>query len=260
MRALKLSRIAEKGYAFLRSFIPASYEVPLLVLNEEDWRRYFNDPYGMMAGEKGCIHIPADEEPPTIDTVRPYYDNGPESLKRTLAEAVGTSGDPYREAFRVYRDAMVVHELTHVFLYNTDEFLRTRLKEKPEVFGLPWFNEFLCNYVAYAFLKRHEDEYGHYLRIVELLPEVIHRGGLPYVKHTLEDLNTLYTGVGVLNYVWFMMRNMLGAAELYDVYGEDFIGYALEAFRPSNDFLTRNLDATHEGLGAWFRDWIQKNP
>jgi hypothetical protein len=56
VRALKLSRIAEKGYAFFNSFIPTSHEVPLLVLNEWDWRRYFNDPYGMMVGDKGCIH------------------------------------------------------------------------------------------------------------------------------------------------------------------------------------------------------------
>jgi hypothetical protein len=257
-RALKLSKIAEKGYAYLNEFIKADYEIPLLVLNQEDWRRYFKDPYGMMVGDNGCIHFPADEEPPTIDVAEPLYTNSPESLRIKLSSAVRIGGDPFREAMKIYRDTIVVHELTHVFLYNTDNVLRSRPKDEPEVFGLPWFNEFFCQYTTYAFLRRHVDEYGYELRIVELLLEVLYRGGLSIVKHTMDDLNRLYTGVGMRDYQWFMFRNMLGARELYEVYGEAFIGYALKAFEPSNGFLVLNLEASQGGLGGWFRDWLEK--
>jgi hypothetical protein len=63
---------------------------------------------------------------------------------------------------------------------------------------------------------------------------------------------------GVRDYSWFMFRNMLGAVKLYNLYGEAFIGCALRAFEPSNDFLVRNLEASRSGLGDWLRDWFEK--
>ena len=259
-RALQLSKVAEKAHAFLNEFIKADSEVSLLVLNEEDWKlRFKKINYGMMTGTRGIIHFPADEETPPVNIARPLYDNAPLNLKKRLIEVVGEVGDPYGKAMIAYRSSKVVHELTHVFLDGCPDLLRSPTSYGGLVFGVHWFNEFLCEYTQYAFLRRHEEEYSYQLSINHLLPELIYRGGLRLVKHTWADFNRLYTDVGVLDFLWYLFRVTLGAMELYEVYGEEFIGYAIESFKPSNDFLVRNLEACHGGLGDWFGGWLENN-
>lgn len=256
-RALQLSKLAEKGYRFLNEFIPTNIQVPLLVLNEEDWKPRFKIiPYGMMTGHRGCIHFPADEAPPPIEIARPHYDNAPLSLKNKLTEIVGNGGDTYKIAMVGYRNSKVIHELTHVFLQNKAGLLRTPTSYGGLVFGVHWFNEFLCEYIQYAFLRRYEKQFGYELAISRVLPEAIYRGGLSIVKHSWSDFNRMYTDVGVFDFLWFLFRITLGAMELYSVYGEDYIGYVLDAFSASDDFLLRNLEFSHIGLGEWFRGWV----
>ena len=101
------------------------------------------------------------------------------------------------------------------------------------------------------------NKYNFYRRISGFF--TLYFGGLHLVKHTWADFNRLYTDIGVLDFMWYLFRVTLGAMELYELYGEEFIGYAIESFKPSNGFLVRNLEACHGGLGDWFVGWLENN-
>lgn len=249
-RALRLSTMAEKGYAFLREFFQVDFEMPLLVLNQEDWknRTQIYD-YGVIYAGSGCIHFPADEDHTFLDLVQPLYDSSPEHLKQALIKLVGEE-TPFKKGFGIFLDSKIVHEFTHVCLRNMNIN-----------FGLRWFNEFFCDYTNYAFLKRHESDYQFILEIQEFMPHIMYEGGLPHAKYTKSvDFENLYFDMGWLNCMWFYSRNMRGVIELYRVYGEDFIHHVIDAFKPSNESLVRRLEATHKGLGHMFKTWLEKNP
>jgi hypothetical protein len=121
----------------------------------------------------------------------------------------------------------------------------------------------------YAFLKRHEGSFDDALWLQETMPHVIYEGGLPFAEYRLttdfdnfwvETPNGLQMRGSTLNLLWFYAKGMRGVIDLYRVHGEGFIRYAVDAYKPSNDALVRRLEASHMGLGEWFREWLEKNP
>lgn len=249
-RAKYLSTMAEKGYNFLKEFFQEDFDMPLLVLNQEDWTSRNQElDYGAIYAGNNCVHFPADEDYLFLDLVQPLYDSSPEHLKQTLIKLVGEE-TPFKKGFGIFLDSKIVHEFTHVCL-----------TKKNIKFGLRWFTEFYCDYTNYAFLKRHESDYRFRLEIQEFMPHIMYEGGIPHAKYTKSvDFNRLYVQVGWLNFVWFLGRNMLGVIELYKVYGEKFIGHVLDVYTPSNRLLVQRLGNRSDGLGQWFKDWLEKNP
>jgi hypothetical protein len=100
------------------------------------------------------------------------------------------------------------------------------------------------------------------------MPHILYEVALPYAEYQrLEDFDNFWveetTGLRMLgsplNLIWFYAKGMRGVIELYDVYGENFITCVIDSFVPSNHQLVERLGATHEGIGEWFKVWIEKN-
>jgi hypothetical protein len=252
-RAEYLSAMAGKGYSFLKEFFKQDFEMPLMVLNKEDWlKRTSIYDYGAIFAGNGCVHFPADVDHTFLDLVQPLYDSSPEQLQKRLIEMVGEE-TPFRKGFGIFLDSKIVHEFTHVSLYN-----------KGIYFGLRWFNEFFCDYTNYAFLKRYESDYRFRVKLHEFMPYIMYEGGFPHAKYQRSmDFEKFYYDilrVRPLNFIWFYGRNMLGVIELYRVYGEEFIRYVLDAFTPSNRLLVQKLGCRNNRVGEWFKEWLEKNP
>jgi len=248
-RASYLAEMAEKGYSFLQEFFQTDFEMPLMVLNKEDWEKRSEFPYGAIFSGNNCVHFPANTNNPFLDTVQPIYESSPKHLQQKLIQIVGEK-HPSKNGFNIFFDCKIVHELTHVFLKNQNI-----------LFGLHWFTEFFCDYANYAFLKRYEADYRDLLDLHEFMPSIMYTGGLSHAKYTRsEDFDRLYTGVGWLNLLWFYGRNMLGVLELYKVHGEGFIADVVNAYIPSNEVLVERLRSVNNTLGPWFKDWLTKNP
>ncbi len=249
-RASYLAEMAEKGYKFLQEFFQTNVEIPLMVLNKDDWEKRSELPYGLINAYNNCLHFPADTENlPLVDTMQPIFDSSPEHLQQKLIHMVGEE-TPFKKGFHIFFDSKIVHELTHVCL-----------KNRGIRFGLNWFTEFFCDYTNYAFLKRYEEEYRHLLKLLELIPHIVYEGGLSYAKYTRsEDFDRLYHKVGVKNVSWFYCRGLLGVFDLYKVQGEGFISDVISAYGPSNDILVERLSSVNNTLGPWFKECLTKNP
>lgn len=250
-RAEKLSNLAEDCVHFIDEFFESKIQNRLLVLSERDWKSRIEYPYGLIAGKNNYLWYPiAEKNNPVYMELMPYYDNSPEPLKRALEELLGDSGDPYLTALLNWWEVTMVHEYMHNYA-----------REDRIFFGLRWFEEFFADYFTCAYLNRHKNTMMRELRLFELLSRIMYEGGRSIVKYTsLSDLEKFYVGVGAANYCWYHGLLNIGAIDLYDVYGEDFIRHVIEAYKPSNEGLVQRLEATHRGLGAWFREWLAETP
>ena len=221
------------------------------MLSERDWKSRIEYPYGLIAGRNNYLWYPiAEKNNPVYIELMPYYDNSLEQLKRALKELVGDVGDPYLTALLYWWEVIMVHEYMHNYA-----------REDRIFFGLRWFEEFFADYFTYAYLNRHKNTMMLEMKLFELLSMIMYEGGRSLVRYTsLSDFEKFYIGVGAANYCWYHGLFNLGAIELYHAYGEDFIRYVIEAYKPSNDGLVKRLEAAHRGLGVWFRDWLQENP
>lgn len=248
-RAYLLASMADRSYSFLKGFFRAKPDLALLVLNSEDWGKRTSAPYGVLFSEYGAVHLTADAETPAIKSLSPMSDNCPKALKKLLTLAVGQKEATFTKAMQILFDHLVVHEFTHGF------------QEKTRVrFGAAWFSEFFADYTTYAFLKRFESEYKKDLRVVEIVARVMYEGGKPLVKHkSLEDFERLYIRVGFLNYVWYHGKFLLGVQELYDKYGESFIGNLIKEFKVTDKVIARRIGTSCRGFEKWFEAWNREN-
>ncbi|MBN1682736.1 hypothetical protein JW865_04195 [Candidatus Bathyarchaeota archaeon] len=257
-RARKLAKLAEKGYNFLTEFMSTNNQIPIVILNSDDWKHRFPKiQYGMMTGTRGCINYPAENDTPVIDLTRPYYLNSQDNLKQRLASIFDVEGDPFREAMKAYRDSKVVHEFTHVFTKTQLGLIRATNDYGIEpIAGMNWVEELFCEYNQYAFLRRYRNDFAHMLRVSEVLPELVFRGGESLVKHSWDDFNLLYSGMGVLDFQWFLFRITLKAMELYNTYGEGFIPRMISVFKTSDEFVFQRFDLCYDGLGSLLKEWV----
>jgi hypothetical protein len=249
-RAKHLSKIAEKGYSFLHEFFQAEIEMPLLVINQKDWGKRTEYPYGVIFAEKGYIHFPADQINQYTETMQPLYDHCSKENRKALIELVGEDKYPLQRALGAYLDTKIVHELTHVFM-----------EKRRVVVGSHWFNEFICDYANYALFRRYPGEFADSLRLQEAFPGIFYEAALPEVKfRSVSDFDRLYYRVGWANFQWYFCRSMRGIYRLYDVYGEGFLRDVVDVFGVSTESLLARLDSRRVGLGQWFANWFKDNP
>lgn len=245
-RAVYLEEMADRGYRYLQEFYTTDIEMPLLVLNKQDWEKRTQEmPYGGIYSGNNCIHFPADIDHQFSTLVSDIYEKTPTHLKEQLETRIGDE-NPFIIGFNIFFDGKIVHELTHVFLrsYSID-------------FESRWFTEFFCDYSNYAFLKRYSVDYPDLLEMQELMPSIAYEGGLPYAEYTKSgDFDRLGFGVGWVNGVWFYCRGMLAILELYKQEGEGFTVDVIKAYSEQDEGLLENLDLTKQMLETWFTEWL----
>jgi hypothetical protein len=248
-RASELAARADSSYQFLKEFFKVDADLALLVLNSKDWSRRTSVPYGMLFSEMGAVNLSADVETPAIRMLSPMFGNCPKPLRESLTSEVGGKEKSFIGAIQILWDDLTVHEFTHGF------------QEKTRVnFGAAWLGEFFANYTMYAFLKRFETKFSKDLRVIEVLAKVMYEGGKPLVKHTsLEDFEKLYARVGVLNYVWYHGKFLLGVFELYERYGESFISNLIDTFKVTDEMIGRKIGKSCKGFEKWFETWKNEN-
>jgi len=256
-RALNLSKYAEKGFTYLNKFFQTDQDMPLLVLDKEDWEKRLQLMYGAFNSDRGCLHFPADKRNPFTEAMQPIYQNCPDDLKKRLETVVNSNSSPFLTGLQQYFDGKIVHEMTH-------PLIRINRME----FGQRWITEFFCDYTNYAFLQSHKDIFNQILEVQKLMPYVLYEAAMPYAEYRrLEDFDNFWVqspdGLRMigspLNLIWFYVKGMRGVIELYDAYGEDFITCVMEVDFSSNEGLIRRLESTHEGIGKWFAKWIEMN-
>jgi len=248
-RASELAAKAGSSYLFLKEFFKADADLALLVLNSRDWSRRTSFPYGVLFSEKGVIHLSADVETPAIRMLSPMFDNCPKPLRESLTLSVGRKETSFTYAVQMMFDHCVVHEFTHGFQD------RTRVR-----FLAAWLSEFFADYTMYAFLKRFEAKFSKDLRVIEVLAKVMYEGGKPLVKYTsLEDFERDPLGGGFLNYVWYHGKFLLGVFELYERYGESFIGNLIDTFKVTDEIIGQKIGKSCKGFEKWFETWKHKN-
>jgi len=256
-RAYSLSKYAENGFQYLNKYFKTENQMPLLVLDQEDWEKRLQVMYGAFNSDKGCLHFPADKINPFIEAMKPLYENCPEEYREKLKNIIGSDKAPFLKGLQIYFDSKVVHEMTH-----------PSMKNMKIDFGQRWITEFFCDYVNYSFLQNQKQEYREYLEVQKLIPSILFEAALPYAEYQrLEDFDNFWeedaSGLKMLgsplNLIWFYVKGMRGVIDLYELFGEDFISCAIESYVPTNDLLVKRIGAAHEGIGNWFKEWIKKN-
>jgi hypothetical protein len=197
----------------------------------------------------GVIHLAAETETPAIKALSPMFHNCPEALKRSLISAVGYEKAAFNKALQTWFDHFIVHEFTHGFC------------EKRRIsFGAAWLGELFANYTTHAFLKRFEAEYKKDLSISKVVSKIVYQGGRPLVKHvSLEDFERLYARVGLLNFIWYHGKFLVGVFELYERYGESLIGNLIETFEVTDDIIGQKIGKSCKGFEKWFETWKHEN-
>jgi hypothetical protein len=245
-RAEQLARIAENSEHYLKEHFQSRIQHTLLVTDERDWSRINPGiPYGLISGIDNYVIYPkAEIDNPVYGELKPLYDNGPENLKQELETLFGDREDPFTAACQVWWDNLVVHEFTHNYL-----------RADNVVFGLKWFEELLCNYTTYAFLNGRVGSQAD-VRVIDLLCKILYDGGSKLVKYSsLGDFERHYVGVGAANFCWYHGKMFVGVRELFDMFGEDFIGEAIDCFRVSDESLVSRFNESCGGFNEWYLSW-----
>ena len=245
-RAEQLSQIAENSEHYLKKHFRSHIQHTLLVVNKQDWSRINPGiPYGLIRGIDNYVIYPqAETDNPVYGELKPFYEHGPENLKKKLETLLADGEDPFTVACQVWWDNLVVHEFTHNYL-----------RADNVVFGLKWFEELLCNYTTYAFLKGRVGSQAD-VRVIDLLCEILYRGGSKLVKYSsLGDFERYYVGVGAGNYCWYHAKMFVGVKSLYDMFGKGFIDKAIDDFRVSDESLVSRFNESCGGFKEWFLSW-----
>jgi hypothetical protein len=156
-------------------------------------------------------------------------------------QGVGLS---YEDAKRQMVDLIGLHEIGHAQVY---------------AYGLDakqhWFNEFLASYFAYGYMRSREPE----MAVVWDAVMQAGREGYEPTHRSLDDLNRLYVGVGVGDYVWYQNVFQDRIRGVYDEHGLDFLRRTLDrmsdpAWEPE---LSGELLAVLEEIAPGFLAWAE---
>ena len=148
----------------------------------------------------------------------------------------------------------MVHEFAHN--YNRENGVNIKLN---------WFDELLCDYFTYSFLKRYEKENPFDVHLYELASKIMFLGGIEIVEHkSIEDFETLYWRVGSANYCWYHGWFNLGVMDLYRMHGESFIEKVISLYQSESGFdsssekFVARLNKEMDGIQGWYDEWIKQ--
>lgn len=243
-RAEAIGRQIAASNTFHRDSLGVNADIRVALLDPTDFERAaFEDgyPYGLPFIDDGVAVLPADlESGAVIEMYAPFETTASAEILADLQE-VGLS---YEDAKRRMVDLIGLHEIGHAQVY---------------AYGLDarqhWFNEFLATYFAYAYMRSREPE----MAVVWDAVTRAGREGYEPTHSSLDDLNRLYAGVGVGDYVWYQNIFQDRIRTVYDEQGLGFLRRVLDRLSdPEWDpELSAELLAALEEIAPGFIAWAE---
>lgn len=188
------------------------------LLDEDDWVNIASEdiPYGLpyvnIENDIGCITLPATEKSVVTQGALAFEAVLPDYIK----EMINKEGYSFREAATLFTDLIGYHEIGHVI---TRELKMMNLN--------PWVDEFMASFFAYAYMI---EKINTYAKVGEAMTNVTYLGESQPAHTSLEDLDELYSNVGVENYDWYQKKFMKLAIAIYKEQGLDFVFKVKKAF------------------------------
>jgi len=207
-RAEAVGRQIAASNLFFQESLGAGAEIGIALLDATDYERAsFPDgyPYGLPFIDDAVAVMPADlTSGAVIEMYAPFESTASAEVVASL-QAVELT---YAEAKSVMVDLIGLHEVGHaqVSAYGIDA-------------KQPWFNEFLASYFGYAYMRSREPD----MAVVWDAVTQAGREGYDPTYSSLDDLNRLYAGVGVGDYVWYQNIFQARIRAVYDLQGLDFL-------------------------------------
>lgn len=205
-RAEAIGRQIAASNAFYRDSLGAEVEIRVALLDPADHERASTGlPYGLPFIDDHMAVLPADlGSGAVIEMYAPFETTASPEILASL-QAVELS---YEEAKRHMVDLIGLHEIGHaqVSAYGIDA-------------RQPWFNEFLASYFGYAYMRSREPEMSV---VWDAVTQAGREGYVP-THSSLDDLNRLYIGVGVGDYVWYQNVFQERIRAVYDEQGLGFL-------------------------------------
>ena len=246
-RAELISKQINNARLFYLDSLNIDVRIKIALLDKIDYSSMTLDlPYGLPFVNNGLIFQPADM---SIGAVRDMYAPFASTASDKIISNLNNAGFEYEDALNFMVDLIALHEIGHTQVYSYE------LDAKQA-----WFNEFMASYFGYAYMKNKEP------KMAVVWDNIMQAGFEGYdPKHrTLNELNELYIGVGVGDYVWFQNAFQERIKEVYAKRGLDFIRLAKEklsdpAFEPKTSFeLLEALEEIEPGFIKWAETLEQK--
>jgi hypothetical protein len=194
--------------AFFRDSLGVDVDIRIALLDPADFQRaaFGNGyPYGLPFVDNAVAVLPADlNSGAVLEMYAPFESTASEKTVAAL-RAVGLT---YAEASRMMVDLIGLHEIGHV---------------QVSAFGIDakqaWLGELLASYFGYAYMRSRETN------MAVVWDEVMEAGrdGYEPTYSRLDDLNRLYAGVGIGDYVWYQNVFQDRIRSVYDAQGLDFL-------------------------------------
>lgn len=217
----------------------------LAVLVRRDWERVSSVPYGMPfsnVGRSPLVVMPAEHVMFAEFLAKMAKEDGPSGQ---VGRAAADTGLPLDVATRQSGDTILYHEFGHILVAQYGIVSPNR-----------WLSEFLGNFVMQALLAESSTN-RRLLTFFRVFKDRQRRQ--PVAHRSLDDLERLYTGVGMDNYGWYQAQTDARAADVYRTNGIAFLPAVKAAFPvgspstlPVAEVLSR-LDAIAPGFTAWAR-------
>jgi hypothetical protein len=243
-RAEAIGRQIAASNTFHRDSLGVNADIRVALLDPTDFERAAFEPgypYGLPFIDDEVAVLPADlKSGAVIEMYAPFETTASAEILADL-QKIGLS---YEDAKRQMVDLIGLHEIGHAQVY---------------AYGLDarqhWFNEFLATYFAYAYMRSREPE----MAVVWDAVTQAGREGYQPTHSSLDDLNRLYAGVGVGDYVWYQNIFQDRIRTVYDEQGLGFLRRVLAGLSdPEWDpQLSAELLAALEEIAPGFTVWAE---
>ena len=213
-RAEHIGRRIAASNAFYRDSLGADVEIRIALLDPSDHERASTGlPYGLPFIDDGVTILPADlASGAVIEMYSPFEATAAPEVLADLEEV----GFTYGEAKRHMVDLIGLHEIghAHVTAFNIDP-------------RQSWFSEFLASYFGYAYMRSREPDMAV---VWDAVTQAGREGYIP-THSSLDELNRLYIGVGVGDYVWYQNAFQERIRIVYEKQGLNFLRRTRERFK-----------------------------
>ena len=243
-RALMLGQMLEEAKEFFEQSLGVSTDINLAVLDRSHWLQISNSrPYGVMWVWDNVIIMPATTDDGAI--VSAFLDKVksgkvPQSVVDKLESL---SNQTYDEAIRRQVDAIVFHELGHIYTWTYG--LKTHRK---------WFHEMAATYFSHAFM---DAKYPELLAVDDVMDQIKIDTVDPRFT-SFEDFERLYGRIDNDNYGWYQTMFARRIAAIYPEHGFSFLEKAKAALESDRQLTDEELLARLEEIAPGFIQWAEE--
>lgn len=233
---------------FFEESLGVDLDFSLALLDEKLWKDHLQYPYVPHIDQRSSpaiAYLPLESDWSMYDFLMDLEDDTSDELRKKIAD----SGYTWKGFSKKASDLIIIHEIGHLYA---------------ETYGIAkpskWFDEFVANYFAYAFIHAATPEDAD---IWKLLGDVMFEGHEPQHR-TLNEFEELYAQVGVMDFMWFESALQIKANPLVEKRGVSFIRDLKKAFPEgtgnlSNKEIIEKLDKMAPGFNEWAEIFEEKN-